>query len=78
MAPAVLDGEIVALTDGQQSFEALQAAMRRQVGVDDVAFLAFDLLWFRGTSQVGVPYADRRARLEAQRFDPPVWLSPRF
>jgi bifunctional non-homologous end joining protein LigD len=76
--PAVLDGEIVAFRDGQLSFEALQTATRRQAGVNDVAFLAFDLLWFRGVSQLDMAYADRRARLEALDFDPPVWLSPRF
>jgi hypothetical protein len=38
--PAVLDGEIVAFRDRQQSFEALQTATRRQAGVNDGAFLA--------------------------------------
>jgi ATP-dependent DNA ligase len=38
VAPAVLDGEIVAFREGQQSFEALQGVMRRRVGVEDVAF----------------------------------------
>jgi bifunctional non-homologous end joining protein LigD len=55
VAPAVLDGEIVAFRNGEQSFEALQGMMRRHVGVEDVAFLAFDLLWLRGRSLQRTP-----------------------
>jgi ATP-dependent DNA ligase len=32
IAPVVLDGEIVALPNGEPSFEALQGVMRRRVG----------------------------------------------
>jgi ATP-dependent DNA ligase len=78
IGPAVLDGEIVAFQDGQQSFEALQGAMRRRSGVDDVAFLAFDLLWLRGESLLARSYVERRELLESLELHPPVGLSPRF
>jgi bifunctional non-homologous end joining protein LigD len=76
--PAVLDGEIVAFRNGEQSFEALQGVMRERVGVEDVAFLAFDLLWLGGRSLQRVPYEERRDELEALQFVAPVALSPRF
>jgi hypothetical protein len=78
IGPAVLDGEIVAFRDGQQSFEALQGVLRRQGAVDDVAFLVFDLLWLKGESLLAVPYAERREQLESLAFEPPVSVSPRF
>src|SRR5512132_4474751 len=78
LGPAVLDGEIVAFRHGQQSFEALQTAMRRRNGVEDVAFLAFDLLWLRGKSLLARPYLERRELLESLELQPPVSLSPRF
>jgi bifunctional non-homologous end joining protein LigD len=78
IGPAVLDGEIVAFRDGQQSFEALQGVLRRQGAVDDVAFLVFDLLWLRGKSLLAVPYVRRRAQLESLVFEPPLSVSPRF
>jgi ATP-dependent DNA ligase len=59
IAPAVLDGEIVAFQGGQQSFEALQGVIRRRLGFEDVAFLAFDLLWLRGRSLQRAPYLSR-------------------
>jgi bifunctional non-homologous end joining protein LigD len=76
--PAVFDGEIVAFRNGEQSFEALQGVMRRRIGVEDVAFLAFDLLWLSGRSLQRVPYDERRAELEALQLEAPVALSPRF
>jgi bifunctional non-homologous end joining protein LigD len=78
LASVVLDGEIVSFRGGQQSFEALQGVMRRQVGVEDVAFLIFDLLWLRGRSLQRTPYLERREELEGLQFQPPVAVSPRF
>jgi bifunctional non-homologous end joining protein LigD len=78
LGPAVLDGEIVAFRDGNQSFEALQGVMRHRTGVEDVASLAFDVLWLRGRSLLAVPYCKRRLELESLRFEPPVAISPRF
>jgi hypothetical protein len=52
-------GEIVAFQGGQQSFEALQGVIRRRLGFEDVAFLAFDLLWLRGRSLQRAPYLSR-------------------
>jgi ATP-dependent DNA ligase len=42
------------------SFEALQGVMGHRVGVEDVAFLAFDLLWLGGRSLQRMPYDERR------------------
>jgi bifunctional non-homologous end joining protein LigD len=78
IGPAVLDGEIVAFRNGEQSFEALQRVMRRPDGVEDVAFLPFDLLWLAGRSLQRVPYEERRGELEDMPFQAPVALSPRF
>jgi bifunctional non-homologous end joining protein LigD len=64
--------------NGEESFEALQGVMRRRLGGEDVAFLAFDLLWLHGRSLQRMPYAERREELEALQFEPPVALSPRF
>jgi bifunctional non-homologous end joining protein LigD len=52
--------------------------MRRHVGVEDVAFLAFDLLWHRGRSLQRIPTPERRVEPEALPFEAPAALSPRF
>jgi bifunctional non-homologous end joining protein LigD len=77
IGPAVFDGEIVAFRDGIQSFEGLQSAMRRRSS-ERVSFLVFDVLWLRGDSLLGRPYADRRAVLEELDFPEGVNLTPRF
>jgi len=71
-APAVLDGEIVALdAAGRPSFERLQRRMhvRRPppelVAEVPVHLVAFDLLWHDGELLVTLPQAARRRRLEA-------------
>jgi bifunctional non-homologous end joining protein LigD len=69
---AVLDGEIVALdAEGRPSFGALQrrmhvgseSAVRRLARETPVTYVIFDLLWLDGHSLMGLPYAERRARL---------------
>ena len=77
LSETVLDGELVAFRDGQPSFEALQAVMRRG-DTASVAFLAFDLLWLRGTSLFQEPYQHRREALEALMLPDPAYVSPRF
>ena len=71
--PLVLDGEIVALRDGEVArFQALQARMHVTKGsaieshVRDtpVAFIAFDLLLEGDRGLLGEPWSERRARLE--------------
>ena len=57
----VLDGEVVALVDGQTSFERLQ--QRAGDPEVEVHFVAFDLLWFDGNDVRPLPFDDRRAAL---------------
>jgi hypothetical protein len=59
IAPAVLDGRS-SVPERRASFEALQGVMGHRVGVEDVAFLAFDLLWLGGRSLQRMPYDERR------------------
>ncbi|MEI6665907.1 MAG: DNA ligase, partial [Chloroflexota bacterium] len=69
----VLDGELVGFDDsGRATFEALQGRMgleggkrvMSRVGVS-VAYMIFDLLSLDDESQLGMPYEERRAALEA-------------
>ncbi|MDO8212997.1 DNA ligase D [Conexibacter sp. CPCC 206217] len=70
----LLDGELVALDEhGKPSFERLQgrmnagseASIRRAVRGHPVTYVIFDLLHRDGRSLLDVPYAERRAQLEA-------------
>jgi len=69
---ALLDGEIVAFTDGRPDFEALQprmhvsspAAALRLAEQAPVTYLVFDVLQLDGRSLIGRPYAERRQVLE--------------
>jgi bifunctional non-homologous end joining protein LigD len=82
---AILDGEIVAFDgDGKPSFQLLQTrmhvrgetAVRRHAGSTPVTYMLFDLLWLDGHSLMGLPYAERRARLEALELDDVRWRVP--
>jgi bifunctional non-homologous end joining protein LigD len=84
---AILDGEIVAFDDaGRPSFQALQArmhlrgesAVRRLAEAKPVTYVLFDLLWLDGHSLMGLPYSERRARLEALKLDGEHWRTPEF
>jgi bifunctional non-homologous end joining protein LigD len=74
---AILDGEIVALEDGRPSFELLQqrmhvvkpAQVRTLMGKVPVVYFLFDLLWLDGTDLTGLPYDERRAKLESLGID---------
>ena len=74
---AVLDGEVVAFDDrGRPSFEALQQRMAGRAGRRrraPVTYLAFDLLWLDGLLLTGLPYAERRRRLEDLEVAGPAW-----
>ena len=82
---AVLDGEIVAFdADGRPSFERLQqrmhltgeAEIRRRAQDYPVVYVIFDLLYLDGHDLMGLPYSDRRARLEELGLDGPAWQTP--
>jgi bifunctional non-homologous end joining protein LigD len=84
---AVMDGEIVAMdAAGRPDFGALQNRMHR-TGPDvpklaaaaPVTYLVFDLLSLDGEDLLGVPYAERRQRLDALGPSGSRWvLTPWF
>jgi bifunctional non-homologous end joining protein LigD len=83
---ALLDGEVVAFDpDGRPSFGRLQqrmgltneAMIRRRVAETPVTYVAFDLLWLDGRSQLDEPYEERRRLLDELGFDGPSWQTPR-
>ena len=85
MREAVLDGEIVAFDDaGRPSFERLQrrmhvrspASVRRLAASAPVVYAIFDLLYLDGRSLTGMPYHERRARLESLALAGPAWRVP--
>jgi bifunctional non-homologous end joining protein LigD len=89
MSEAVLDGEIVAFdysdpTHPKPSFERLQrrmhvsspAAVRRLAASVPVVYAIFDLLYLDGRSLMALPYAERRARLEALELGGRAWRVP--
>jgi len=82
---AVLDGEIVAFDgDGRPSFERLQqrmhltgeAQIRRRAEDYPVVYVIFDLLHLDGHDLMGLPYSERRARLEELGLDGTAWQTP--
>jgi bifunctional non-homologous end joining protein LigD len=87
MRDAVLDGEIVAFDQSRPprpSFERLQRRMhvtsptsiRRLSGSMPVVYAIFDLLYLDGRSLMGLPYEERRARLEDLELSGPAWRVP--
>ena len=86
-AKAVLDGEVVAFDDaGRPSFQRLQRRMhvrdadqvRRLRDEVPVTYVAFDLLVVDGEPLLGLPYAERRARLEALGLEGDHWRTPAY
>ncbi|MBV8955464.1 MAG: DNA ligase D, partial [Solirubrobacterales bacterium] len=82
---AVFDGEIVAFDEnGRPSFARLQhrmhvtsaSAVRRLSTSTPVVYAIFDLLYLDGHSLMELPYAQRRARLEALELSGPAWRVP--
>jgi ATP-dependent DNA ligase len=81
----VIDGEIVLATDGGLDFEALQQRIHPAVSrvtmlseTTPASFIAFDLLALGDEDLTGLPFAQRRLRLE-QALAPahaPVHLTP--
>ena len=85
MREAVLDGELVAFDDdGRPSFERLQrrmhvtapSAVKRLAASTPVVYAIFDLLYLDGHNLMGVPYEQRRERLEQLGLGGPAWRVP--
>ena len=81
----VVDGEIVVPRGNRLDFESLQlrlhpAASRVRLLAEQTPawFIAFDLLALGNTALLDVPFAQRRARLEAALagVQPPIYLTP--
>jgi ATP-dependent DNA ligase len=81
----VVDGELVIVTPRGLDFDLLQlrlhpAASRVQKLARETpaSFVAFDLLAVDGSSVMKLPFAERRARLEAllENVRPPIYLTP--
>jgi bifunctional non-homologous end joining protein LigD len=81
---ALLDGEIVAFTDGRPDFEALQPRMHvasadaafRLSSLIPVSYLAFDVLHVDGVGLTSHPYLERRNTLNTVISNGPRWLAP--
>jgi bifunctional non-homologous end joining protein LigD len=81
---ALLDGEIVAFTDGRPDFEALQPRMHvasadaafRLSATIPVTYLAFDALQADGVRLTPLPYRERREILGTLISNGPRWLAP--
>ena len=73
--PVILDGEIVALHEGRPDFGVLQSRMHvrrpraRLINSVPVQLYVFDLLYRGEDSLLGLPYTERRARLEDLGLD---------
>jgi bifunctional non-homologous end joining protein LigD len=85
LADAVLDGEIVSLdVHGRPSFTTLAERMHvreparaaRLAAVRPVTYMIFDLLRLDGVDLTALPYAQRRARLDALDLSGERWLVP--
>ncbi|MBV2356224.1 ATP-dependent DNA ligase [Streptomyces sp. J2-1] len=84
--PAVLDGEVLALdARGRADFQSLQSRMglahsparaARLAARVPVHLVLFDVP-FLDAPLTGLPYAERRARLEGLRLVGPYWSTPR-
>jgi bifunctional non-homologous end joining protein LigD len=81
---ALLDGEIVAFSDGRPDFEALQPRMHvssadaafRLSALIPVSYLAFDVLQSGGVRLTARPYFERRKILTTIISNGPRWLAP--
>jgi bifunctional non-homologous end joining protein LigD len=80
---AVLDGEVVAFdAAGRPDFGSLQGRMHRRgpdaarlAAAAPVSYLVFDLLAWDGESLLGLPYAERRERLDALGLAADRWAT---
>lgn len=83
--PTVLDGEIVAIdADGRPNFSLLQQRMHvasRRIALSRmrqvfVTYMIFDVLYHGTKLLLGLPYHERRARLEAFELEGTNWRTP--
>jgi bifunctional non-homologous end joining protein LigD len=80
--PALLDGEVVAFSDGRPDFGLLQSRMHvgrpgaALLRSTPVTLLLFDVLHLDGRSLLAAPYDERRAALERLGLDGPHWQVP--
>jgi len=80
----LLDGEVVAFTDGRPDFEALQPRMHvtsadaalRLSSLIPVTYLAFDVLHVEGVPLLSLPYVTRRETLKTMMGNGPGFLIP--
>jgi bifunctional non-homologous end joining protein LigD len=80
----LLDGEIVAFSDGRPDFEALQPRMHvssadaalRLAATIPVTYLAFDVLQLEGVPLLSLPYVSRRETLKTIMMNGPGFLIP--
>ncbi|MCW2701051.1 MAG: polymerase LigD, ligase domain protein, partial [Blastococcus sp.] len=80
---AIVDGEIVAMDGrGRPDFGALQSRMHRtgpevprMAAAAPVTYLVFDLLSWDGEKLLDLPYAERRARLDARGIAGHRWVA---
>ncbi|MBV8160255.1 MAG: ATP-dependent DNA ligase [Acidimicrobiia bacterium] len=81
----VLDGEMVIATERGLDFDALQmrihpaaSRVKKLAAEMPSSFVAFDLLALNDADLREVPFAERRAQLEAigKAFEPPVYVTP--
>jgi len=82
---SLLDGEMVVLDEaGRPSFTALAERMHvreraraaRLAAALPVTYMIFDLLGYDGRTLIDLPYAERRARLDALGLAGPHWMVP--
>ena len=83
----LLDGEVVAITEGRPSFELLQRRMHVRSAAEartlareiPVTFVVFDILRRFGVDLTARPYSERRATLDRWAAEHDGWtLSPAF
>jgi bifunctional non-homologous end joining protein LigD len=73
----LLDGQLVALgLDGRPSFPVLGLRVLHGRDLIPVTLMIFDVLRVEGADAMCLPYAERRALLEALDLNGPAWKTP--
>jgi bifunctional non-homologous end joining protein LigD len=73
----VLDGELVSFgADGRPSFPLLSLRVLHGRSLIPVRLMVFDVLRVEGADAMCLPYAERRALLEALDLEGPAWQTP--
>ncbi|MBV8235251.1 MAG: ATP-dependent DNA ligase [Acidimicrobiia bacterium] len=83
----VIDGELVGLDANEQPVAGRppdrsdiesDSALRRAAREHPVAVMLFDILYCEGRATIGLPYTQRRERLESLGLAGPNWQTPAF